>query len=259
VTTTQKPALEPENKPHKIARGVVHRRVSTDDQAEHGSGLDAQLHACQAYCDRQDLEMLGPFDDEGIGGSASLDKRLGLAEAIANVMPGDILLVAKRDRIGRDPILVAMIEIEIKKRGGKVVSAAGEGTEDDSPSSILMRRVIDAFAEFERLMIKARTCSAIASLRRRGRVCGTVPYGRRAVDDGQHSKTSIKANAPRPSAIADDPAELATIALIRELHGRGNSPRVIGLILDQRGIPTKRGGPWAHQSIRKILKREAAR
>jgi hypothetical protein len=79
------------------------------------------------------------------------------------------------------------------------------------------------------------------------------------VDDGQHSKTSIKANAPRPSAIAEDPAELEAIGLIRELHGRGNSPRAIGLILDQRGIPTKRGGPWAHQSIRKILKREAAR
>ena len=83
-----------------------------------------------------------------------------------------MLLVAKRDRLGRDVIAVAMIERLIAKRGARVVSAAGEGTDSDDPSALLMRRLIDSFAEYERALIAARTRAALAAKRRRGeRVC----------------------------------------------------------------------------------------
>jgi DNA invertase Pin-like site-specific DNA recombinase len=60
-----------------------------------------------------------------------------------------VLLVAKRDRIGRlDPLPMAMIESAVRRKRARIVSAAGEGTENDDPSSILMRRMIDAFAEY---------------------------------------------------------------------------------------------------------------
>ena len=53
-----------------------------------------------------------------------------------------------------------------------------KGTEDDDPSSILMRRMIDAFAEYEKLIIGARTKSGLAAKRRRGeKTGGMVPYG----------------------------------------------------------------------------------
>ena len=55
--------------------------------------------------------------------------------------------------------------------GGRAVgvlhlqSAAGEGTDTDGPTDILMRRIVDAFGEYERLIIKARTKAALRSRR----------------------------------------------------------------------------------------------
>ena len=66
---------------------------------------------------------------------------------------------AGSNRTGPDPLSMAMIEAAVKRHGARIVSAAGEGTEDDDPSSILMRRMIDAFAEYEKLIIGARTKS----------------------------------------------------------------------------------------------------
>ena len=242
-----------ENKPPKIARAVVSLRVSTDDQ---DAGLDAQLDACRAHCERHGLELVGPFIDDGVSGSTGLDKRPGLLEAIGVLEAGDILLVAKRDRIARDPIVSAMIESAVIRIGARVVSAAGEGTDGDDPASILFRRIIDAFAEYERLVIKARTRSALQALRVRGRRSGTLPYGKSVIDDGQPSKTSARRGSPLPSKLVVSEAEQEMIALIGYLHSaEGLSPRRIARELDERGYPTRRGKGWNHTTVRKILAR----
>jgi DNA invertase Pin-like site-specific DNA recombinase len=88
--------------------------------------------------------------------------------------PGDSLLVAKRDRLGRDPIVVAMIESAVVRKGARIVSAAGEGTEGDEPSHVLMRHLIDAFAEYERLIIVARTKAALQAKKARGERVGYI-------------------------------------------------------------------------------------
>lgn len=59
------------------------------------------------------------FRDEGVSGSTGLDKRLGLLAAIAALKKGDLLLVAKRDRLGRDPLVVAMIEGAVQRKGAQ--------------------------------------------------------------------------------------------------------------------------------------------
>jgi DNA invertase Pin-like site-specific DNA recombinase len=97
-------------------------------------------------------------------------------------------LVAKRDRLGRYVIAVAMIERLVTKSGARVVSAAGEGTDSDDPAALLMRRLIDSFAEYERALIAARTRAALAAKRRRGeRVSGIIPFGYQLADDGRVS------------------------------------------------------------------------
>ena len=191
-------------------RAVVYLRVSTDEQSESGAGLLAQLDACKAHAGRAGLEVVGPFADEGIGGAKPLDRRPGLLDALAAVGPGDVLLVAKRDRLARDPIIAAMIEAAVAKQGARVVSAAGEGTDDDSPTSILMRRIIDAFAEYERLIIKARTRAALVAKRRRGERISPTPLGHDLAEDGR---------TLRPNATEQD-----VIALIRDLAPGGSGP-----------------------------------
>jgi len=128
---------------------LIYLRVSTDEQADSQAGLHSQEDSCRGYLRR--LSTLGEvtvFSDEGVSGAAGLERRPGLLRAINEIKKGDTLIVAKRDRLGRDPIIVAMIESAASRKGARVVSAAGEGTNSDSPADILMRRMIDAFAEY---------------------------------------------------------------------------------------------------------------
>ena len=233
-----------------MPRAVVYLRVSTQEQAETGAGLKAQEDACRAHAARADLEVVGPFADEGISGAATLDERPGLIESLAMIGSSDILVVAKRDRLGRDPIVVNLIEAAVRRQGGRVVSAAGEGTDDDTPTSILMRRIIDAFAKYERLLIKARTRAALLAKRRRGQRVGSVPFGFDLLDDGQRSKKG------RPVALVPNLAEQATMNLVGDLHLGGMPLRKIARELDRRGILPKKGGShWSPGSIARILQR----
>ena len=146
----------------EMPKAAIYLRVSTEEQALNANGLNAQEDTARAYVARNGWDLFGVFTDAGVTGSVGLEKRPAMLDAIAAIGKGDVLLVAKRDRIGRlEPLPMAMIEAAVRRRGARIVSAAGEGTEDDDPASILMRRMIDAFAEYERLVIKARTKAAL--------------------------------------------------------------------------------------------------
>jgi DNA invertase Pin-like site-specific DNA recombinase len=180
------------------ARAIGYIRVSTEQQADSGLGLEAQQTNIAGAALRLGLELSRTFVDAGTSGSLAIEDRPVLLDAVATLRRGDVLLVAKRDRLGRDVIAVAMIERLIAKRGARVVSAAGEGTDSDDPAALLMRRLIDSFAEYERALIAARTRAALAAKRRRGervsglsspvtgaRSCATTP-----------SRTPSKRSAP---------------------------------------------------------------
>lgn len=223
-------------------RAVAYLRVSTDEQS---LGLKAQLDASRAHAERMAWELAGPFADEDVGGAVGLERRPALLEALADMGEGDVLLIAKRDRLGREPMVIAMIEAAVRRKGGRIVSAAGEGTEGDEPSNILMRRMVDAFAEYERLIIKARTRAALAAKKRRGERTGGVPFGHDLAEDGV--------------ALVANPAEIEALVTIRRLEAEGLSLRRIAAELDRLGIPPKQGGPaWKHTTVRKILQRPDA-
>ncbi len=222
----------------------VYLRVSTLDQAESGAGLAAQLDACTKYVASQGQELGAVYQDAGISGAKGLEARPGLLDAIAILKKGDVLVVAKRDRLGRDPIKVAMIESAVVRKGARIVSAAGEGTDSDDPASVLMRRMIDAFSEYERLLIGARTKAALGAKRKRGERTGSIPYGSRLAADGIHLETC--------------PEEQGVIRLAREYSGKGLSLRGVAARLASRGLYARNGNVFAAAQIAAMLKREAA-
>ena len=208
-------------------------RVSTEQQSQSGAGLDAQQDACA----RAAGNLAGVYRDEGVSGSTRLDQRPGLLALIAALDNGDTLIVAKRDRLGRDPLVVAMIESAVKRKGARIVSAAGEGTDSDSPSDILMRRLVDAFAEYERLIIGARTKAALQAKKQRGERTGSVPYGYRC-DDGTN--------------LIPDADEQDIVRQVQRLKNEGLSLRAIARRLTSLGKPS-RGTGWHPQTIKNIL------
>jgi site-specific DNA recombinase len=229
-------------------KAIAYYRVSTEDQAESGAGLAAQVDACTAYCLRLGITLIGAEPDDGVSGASPLDKRPGLLDALGLLEKGDILLVAKRDRLARERRVIVMIEAAVERLGCRVVSAAGEGTEDDDPASILMRIILDGVAEYERLIIKARTKAALRAKQKRGQRTGAVPMGFDLVDDGQRSKEG------HPIALVANVGEQETVARIKALHLEGRTSRAIATELDRLGIPTKQGrAGWHHSSIQRII------
>jgi len=211
-------------------------RVSTESQQMTGYGLTAQKDACQ----RAVGELAGIYQDEGVSGRTGLDKRPALLELISKLKQSDILLVAKRDRLGRDPLVVAMIESAVQRKGARIVSAAGEGTDGDAPSDVLMRRMVDAFAEYERLIIGVRTKAALQAKKIRGERVGSIPYGYQL--DEANEKRLVK-----------NDVEQAILQRIRQLQPEQLSLRAMATCLEQAGVPSRGGSHWHPQTIKNIL------
>ena len=237
-----------------MIRAVPYLRVSTEEQTESGLGLEAQRSAIEAHCVRNGWVVDGWHADEGLSGSLPPPERPGLVGAIADVRRGDVLIVYKRDRVVRgDPVLIAMIEGAVRKQGGRLVSVAGEGTEDDSPTNILMRRIVDAFGEYERLLIAARTKAALKAKAARGERAGTIPYGKRLDPTGPARSRSTG----RPCALEVDPVERAALEAMVRWRAEGKSYGAIARALDAQGIPSRSGNPWRKSTVYQVLKRLA--
>lgn len=228
--------------PSSSGHAVAYRRVSTDEQRESGLGLDAQTAALEQAARRAGLTIRATFTDAGLSGALPIEKRPQLAAALAELHRGDVLLVAKRDRLARDVMQAAMIGAAAKRKGARIVSAAGEGTDDDDPTSVLMRGIIDQFAQYERLVISARTAAALASKRARGqRFTRHAPYGWTLSDDGR--------------TLVDNPAEREMLDTIAECRAAGFSWEGTAHELARLGYLQRNGRPFSLFTVRSAYTR----
>jgi DNA invertase Pin-like site-specific DNA recombinase len=225
----------------RSGRGIGYRRVSTTEQAASGLGLDAQQTAIEAAVARLGLSLVQTFTDAGLSGGLALEHRPALLAAIDGLASGDTLVTAKRDRLGRDVLNVAMIERLVERKGARVVSAAGEGTEDDGPTSILMRQIIDAFSQYERQIIRHRTRVAMAAAKKRGQRVGCIPFGMALGNDGR--------------TLVPNHDERAVLTEIHQLRNRGYALFSIAEDLNSRGLRNRQNRPWQANFIGQLLSR----
>lgn len=215
--------------------------------------MDAQRRAIIASAEAAGLVIRAWYEDAGISGAkgvsdgdgvVSLDAaaRPGLAACLAELKAGDALLVAKRDRIGRDRLLLLLVERRILRRRARLVSAAGEGSGGEDPASVMMRAVIDVMSEHERGLIRERTRAALAAKAARGERIGGVPYGFAVGDNNQ---------------LVVDTAEAAIVDAVAEIVSRDKavSLRSIGSELSHRGLSPRSGAQWHPQTVKRILER----
>jgi site-specific DNA recombinase len=147
--------------------------------------------------------------------------------------------VAKRDRVARDVLVSAMAEHLVRLRGA-VITSAGNGAENgDSPEAQLLRAMIDAFAQFERALIRQRTKAALDAKRARGERTGSVPWGKRLTSDGV--------------TLEPHPSEQAVIQRARELQGAGFSQRAIVRTLAPDGVRSRAGGTLGLSQVQRWL------
>lgn len=225
-----------------MKRAIAYLRVSTDKQAEAGHGINAQLDAVTAWAADNGYELTAVYRDEGWSGATDPSERPGLTDALAELERGDVLLVAKRDRLSRDRSTMGLLEYMTDKAGARIVSAAGEGTDTDDPLSALIQTTIyDLLAQMERVQASVRTKAAMAAKRRRGEYTGgRVPYGYQIAADGV--------------ALEENAAEQAVIAAVLEYRAAGLSLRAIADRLEAKGFATRTGRKFAATQISRIIK-----
>lgn len=210
---------------------VIYIRVSTEDQR---LGPEAQLSQCERMAQSMGLHVDAVHTDHGVSGAATLDKRDALMDAMNDLGKGDVLIIAKRDRLARNVMMASTIEHIVKKKGARIVSADGIDSSDD-PSAVMFRQILDVFAEYELAMIRMRTRAALRARKKQGKRTGGVPFGFSCTDDGKLIKN-------------DD--EQKTIALIYKLRMQGLSYRKICDKLESRGIMNRNGKKFNAMSIK---------
>lgn len=220
-------------------QAVGYRRVSTEEQAKSGLGLEAQDAAIREAAVRRGIELAAVFTDAGESGSLDVDRRPGLQAALAAMKPGMVLVVAKHDRLCRDADLAGWLHHELRRRRCSIV-AAEDAAEDGSSSALMERTLRQLFAAEERRKIAERTKAALAAKRARGeKTGGFVPFGFRADENGM---------------LQPDPSEQWVVRTIAELRAAGLSLRRIAAELNARGIATKTGRKWAAQTVANVLR-----
>ena len=237
TTTHRRTRSRTPSDPTKV---IGYVRVSTGEQA---LGPEAQRSALLTWCGAHRCKLIEVFSDQGVGGAAPADQRPGLSAAIAGVKEhsAGILLVASRDRLARDTLVAALVEQRVQKLGASIRAVDGSGN-TDTPEGLLVRRIIDAFAEYERLTTQARTKAAMAVKRsRRERISRQPPYGWPFTRDRKH--------------LVPEPSEQATVRLAQQLRRRGLSFRRIAQRLTKRGHTPRTAARWHPQTISSIITR----
>ncbi|MDQ3232467.1 MAG: recombinase family protein [Pseudobdellovibrionaceae bacterium] len=109
--------------------------------------------------------------------SGRLDARPGLEQALKALRYGDILVVWKLDRLGRDLRHLVNTVHDLTNRGVGLKVLTGHGAAIDTTTSAgkLAFGIFAALAEFERELISERTKAGLASARARGRK-GGAPF-----------------------------------------------------------------------------------
>jgi DNA invertase Pin-like site-specific DNA recombinase len=220
-------------KPGNPALAVSYLRVSTEEQ---NNGPEAQRAAIQAWAARTDVTVVAWHEDRLSGGTPVEDRDalLGALADFRNHAAG-LLVTAKRDRIARDVVVAATVEKMAQEAGARVVTADGVSAAD-TPEGALMRTMLDAFAQYERALIRARTRAALAV--KRGRLeytGGPRPFGFR------------RGEGKSPTA---DVSEQAALSRARELRGSGLTLRAIAQALHAEGHTARVLHP---ESVSRIL------
>ncbi|WP_413990778.1 recombinase family protein [Labrys okinawensis] len=109
---------------------------------------------------------------ETISGSTAIAQRRGFSRLMEKLESGDILIVTKLDRLGRDAIDVSTTVKALGEMGVKVYCLALGGADLTSSSGIMTMQVLNAVAQFERDLLIERTQSGLKRAKSEGKILG---------------------------------------------------------------------------------------
>ncbi|WP_267421952.1 recombinase family protein [Methylobacterium sp. GC_Met_2] len=234
-------------------RFIAYYRVSTARQGRSGLGLEAQREAVRSYLNGGAWSLVAEVTEVESG---KRNDRPKLAEALRLCrLHKATLIIAKLDRLARNVAFVSSL-----------MDSGVEFTAVDFPqANRLTVHILAAVAEHEAKAISERTRSALARKRewydkldeaakdaliaagKRTRLGGDGSYLATASERGRLE--GLRVRQAKATSRAQDLA-----GIIAAIRAEGAvSLRDIAEGLNQRGIPTAKGGAWAAVQVSRVL------
>ena len=176
-----------------MSRTFAYARVSTFDQTPENQIREIEAAGFTIEPHR--------IVTETISGSMAIAQREEFSRLLDKMEKGDVLIVTKLDRLGRDAIDVSTTVAKLEEMGIRVHCLAVGGVDLTSSAGKMTMGVINAVAQFERDLLVERTQSGLARAKATGK-----PLGRPSAIT-QDQQTDVRArieNGETTSSIARD-------------------------------------------------------
>lgn len=147
-----------------MSRVFAYCRVSTTGQTTENQVREIQASGFAVETNR--------VIEEIISGSSSIEIRHGFARLVDRLETGDVLVVTKLDRLGRNAIDVMQTVQRLATKGIRVHCLALGGTDLTSAAGRMIMTVISAMAQFERDLLIERTNAGLARAKASGKRLG---------------------------------------------------------------------------------------
>lgn len=162
----------------------LYTRVSTTMQID-GYSLDAQKTKMKAFCDYNEYEIAGEYEDAGKSGK-SIEGRIAFNQMMDDIKSGkdevSYVLVFKLSRFGRNAADV-LATLQVMQDLGVNLICVEDGIDSSKDAGKLMISVLSAVAEIERENIRVQTMEGRMQKAREGKWNGGfAPYGYSLID-----------------------------------------------------------------------------
>lgn len=147
-----------------MARTFAYCRVSTADQTTENQVQEIAVAGFTVEAKR--------VVEETVSGSVAAMERKGFVRLVDRMESGDVLIVTKLDRLGRNAMDVRATVEQLAAEGVRVHCLALGGVDLTSPAGKMTMGVIAAVAEFERDLLIERTQAGLSRAKAEGKALG---------------------------------------------------------------------------------------
>ena len=163
----------------KKVKCYIYTHVSTAMQID-GYSLEAQKTKMKAFCDYNEYEIAGEYEDAGKSGK-SIEGRIAFNQMMDDIKSGkdevSYVLVFKLSRFGRNAADV-LATLQVMQDFGVNLICVEDGIDSSKDAGKLMISVLSAVAEIERENIRVQTMEGRMQKAREGKWNGGfAPYG----------------------------------------------------------------------------------
>lgn len=145
-----------------MPRVALYTRVSTTEQRP-----EVQLDPLRTYAAARGFEVVEEYTDHGFSGAKARRPALDRLLADARRRRFDAVACVKLDRLARSVHHLTAMGQELSALGVDLI-VLDQAIDTSTPAGKLLFHVLGSIAEFERDLIRERTCAGLAAARRRG-------------------------------------------------------------------------------------------